>query len=272
MRLKRIYLLGLFLVSLLVGVFILKYLPLDALTGEILKPFWKTESHLGQKLKELFQRYIILTEIKSENRGLKERIFLLEQELAYYKEREALYQRLEELYKITPKVKYPQLVSRIIYKGVDPFSDVLIIDKGTKDGLMPQMPVLALVQGVGIGLVGQVVETYRTWSKVILITDPSFAVDVKILRTQDRAILKGKAEPKIALEFIPLYSQAKEGDWVITSGQDLLFPAGLLVGEILEIKKDPQGLFKRAEVRPFIDLYNLDFVVVQLKVPEVTIE
>lgn len=253
------------------GLYVLQYLPVDSLFGYLLKPLWRAEAHLGERLRTFFQSYLFLTQVQAENKALKERLLALEQELTYYKEREVLYQRLEALYQIKFETKFPQVVAKIIYKGIDPYSEILVIDKGSREGLLPQMPVLAYVQGMGVGLVGQVVEVYRSWSKVILLTDPSFAVDVKILRTQDRAILKGKGEPTVTLEFLPLYSQAQRGDRVITSGQDLLFPQGLLVGEILEIKKDPQGLFKRAEVKPLIDIYNLDFVVVLLKIPEVSL-
>lgn len=242
--------------------------PGKGIVGFFLSPLWRAETFLGEGIRDLFQKYLLLTNVKEENKRLKEVIMLLQQELAYYKEREALYERLERLYKISEGIKYPQIIAKIIYKGVDPFGDIMVIDKGTRDGLMAQMPVLALADGKGIGLVGQVVEVHRNWSKVILLTDPSFAVDVKILRTQDRAIVRGKAEALASLEFLPLYSQAKEGDLVITSGQDLLFPSGLLVGEIKRISKDPQGLFQRGEIRPFVDLYNISHVVILMKTPE----
>lgn len=245
--------------------------PGKGLIGYLLSPLWRAETSLAEGLKDFFQRYLLLSSVREENRKLKEMILLLQQELAYYKEREALYERLEKLFKISEGIKYPQIVAKVIYKGIDPYGEIMIIDKGARDGLMVQMPVLALAEGKGVGLVGQVVEVYRNWSKVILLTDPSFAVDVKILRTQDRAIVRGKAEALASLEFLPLYSQAKEGDLVVTSGQDLLFPSGLLVGEIKRIKKDPQGLFQRGEIQPFVDLYNLSHVVILMKTQEVSL-
>jgi len=260
-------------VGFLLGIFLLIFFllrePIRGGAGFLLKPFYRAESYLAEGLRNFFGQYVNLLEIRKENLKLKEENLKLKQELAYYVEREALYQRLEKLYKISEKFSYPQVVARIIYKAIDPFSDQIIIDKGSKDGLMPQMPVLALIGEEGIGLVGQVVEVHRNWSRVILLTDPSFGADVKILRTQERALLKGKAEKFCELEYLPLYSEAKKGDLVITSGQDLLFPPGLIIGEIVNLSKDPQGLFKRGEVRPFVDLYNLSWVSVMLKVPEV---
>jgi rod shape-determining protein MreC len=256
---------------LFVALFLLKTDPFKGIAGIFLQPFWRAESYLAQELRDFFSKYLILIDVKRENQALKEQVLILKQELAYYQERENLYQRLEKLFKISEGLKHPQVVARIVYKAIDPYLDQIIIEKGSKDGLMPQMPVLSLVGNEGVGLVGQVVEVHRSWSRVILITDPSFSADVKVLRTQERGILKGKGEPYITLEFLPLYSQAKERDILVTSGQDLLFPPGLLVGEMVSVNKDVQGLFKRAEVRPSVDIYNLSWVVVLLKVPEIPI-
>ncbi len=268
MRKKWVLFLSLFLlVSLL---FFLKEDPFKGIFGFFLKPLWNFESILSEKFRKFFSDYLFLVEVKRENQKLKEENLKLKQELAYFMEREILYQKLEKLYKIESKLSYPQVVAKIIYKAVDPFSDQVIINKGSRDGLMPQMPVLALVENEGVGLVGQVVETHKNWSRVILLTDPSFAADVKILRTQDRAILKGKGEKLCSLEFLPLYSEAKIGDTIVTSGQDLIYPEGLLVGILSNISKDPQGLFKKGEVKPVVDIYNLNWVVILLKVPEIS--
>ncbi|MEZ0343710.1 MAG: rod shape-determining protein MreC [Caldimicrobium sp.] len=250
--------------------FLVKSDPFKGVFGFFLKPFWNFESILSEKIKNFFSSYFFLVEIKRENQKLKEENLKLRQELTYFVEREILYQKLEKLYKIEPPFQYPQVVAKIIYKAVDPFSDQIIINKGSKDGIMPQMPVLALIANEGVGLVGQVVETHKNWSRIILLTDPSFAADVKILRTQDRAILKGKGEKYCSLEFLPLYSEAKTGDTIITSGQDLIYPGGLLVGTLTNLSKDPQGLFKKGEVKPAVDLYNLNWVVILLKIPEIS--
>ncbi|MFN3407335.1 MAG: rod shape-determining protein MreC, partial [Caldimicrobium sp.] len=139
------------------------------IVGLFLKPFWKVEASLGEGVKIFFGKYGYLVGVKEENIKLKEKIMQLEQELAYYKEREALYQKLEHLYKLVAKENVPQVVAKIIYKGIDPYSDFFIIDKGNKDGLTTEMPVLALVGDRGLGLVGQIVEVNRNWSKVMLV-------------------------------------------------------------------------------------------------------
>lgn len=241
--------------------------------GYIFLPLWKSGSFLGQEFKEIYKNYLDLVEVKKENERLKEENLKLKAELNVYKEREALYRELERFYRISFNLSlpYPKVGSRIILKPMDPFSGVIFIDKGTQDGITPQMPVLAAVENKGIALVGQVVEVYRSWSKVILLTDPSFAADVVVQRTRDRGILKGKAEDLCTLEYLPLYSQVQPKDEVVTSGQDALFPPGLIIGEVVSVTRDEtQGLFKKAEVKPLVDFHNLEVVFVLIKIPEVS--
>jgi len=238
--------------------------------GFILSPFWESTTYAGSKTRNFFQNYLFLVNLKKENERLKKEILFLKSQLAYYKEREKIYKKLEEFYQFSAEFNYPKIAAKIIYKPMDPFSGIVFIDKGSKDKLLPQMPVLAGVGGRGVALVGQVVEVYRSWSKVILITDPLFSADVKVERTGDRGILVGKAEKYCNLQYLPSTSQIKPGDEILTSGQDALFPSGLLIGKVVSVRRDPvQGMFKSAEVKPIVDLYNLDLVFVLLKLPEI---
>lgn len=238
--------------------------------GFFFSPFWKSTTYLGSKTKNFFQNYLFLINLKKENERLKKEILILKSQLAYYKEKEKLYKKLEKFYRLSINLNYPKVAAKIIYKPMDPFSGIIFIDKGNKDGLLPQMPVLADVGGEAIALVGQVVEVYENWSKVILITDPSFSADVKVERTEDRGILLGKAEKYCSLQYLPSTSEVKPGDEVLTSGQDALFPPDLLIGKIISVTRDPiQGVFKVAEVEPIVDLYNLDLVFILLKLPEI---
>jgi len=241
----------------------------ESLFGGVYKIFFSVESHLAKETKEFFSSYFLLVELKKENELLKEEILALKQRLAEVHEAGRLCSEYEKFLKATSSVKHPKVPARIIYKAVDPFSDFILIDRGSKDGVQPQMPVLALFGNEAIGLIGQVIEAYPNYSKVMLISDPSFAVDVKVVRTGDRAIVRGKGEPILSLEYLPLYSQAQPKDIVVTSGQDALFPANLIIGEIVSVSKDPQGLFKQGEVKPYVDVYNLNWVAVVLRIPEI---
>ncbi len=242
---------------------------LEGVFGGIYKILFSAESYLAQRTKDFFISYFYLVDLKKENQLLREEVMTLRQKLAEALDMQKTCQEYQKFLYSSSQIKFPKLPARIIYKGIDPFSELILIDRGTRDGVQPQMPVLALLGEEAVGLVGQVVEVYPNFSKVMLITDPSFAVDVKVVRTGDRAILRGNGDPHLFLEYLPLYSQAIPKDYVVTSGQDALFPPNILIGEVVSLAKDPQGMFKRGEVRPFVDLYNLSWVAVLLSIPEV---
>ena len=241
----------------------------ESLFGGVYKVFFSVESYFAQKTKDFFSSYFFVGDLRRENEQLKEEVLVLKQRLAEVYDSGRLCSEFEKFLKATQEIKHPKLPARIIYKAIDPFSEFILIDRGSKDGVQPQMPVLALIGNEAIGLIGQVIEVYPNFSKVMLVSDPSFAVDVKIVRTGDRAILRGKGEPMLYLEYLPLNSQAQPKDMIATSGQDALFPPNLLIGELVSITKDPQGLFKHGEVKPYVNIFNLSWVAVILRIPEI---
>ena len=70
------------------------------------------------------------------------------------------------------------------------------------------------------------------------------------------------------MEYLPSYTRIKPGDEVVTSGEDALFPPGLLVGKVVSVSKK-DGVFKVARVKPVVNLYNLDIVFILIKMPEI---
>lgn len=242
----------------------------NEILGFILSPFWKGSTYAGKNTRSFLENYLFIAELKRENERLKEENLLLKALLAQYKERERIYSELEKFFHLSNKISYPKVAARIIYRPIDYFSEVIFLDKGSKNGIMPQMPVLAVAGGEGVALIGQVVEVYTTWCKAILITHPSFAADVKILKGNTRGILRGRGEKHPLIYYIPVEVNLEVGDEVVTSGQDALFPSGLMVGKIKSVSKDPtQGIFKIAEITPVVNFHNLDLVFILAKIPEI---
>ncbi|QER42366.1 rod shape-determining protein MreC [Thermodesulfobacterium sp. TA1] len=268
-KLKIVVILG-FLVLVVVWYAVKRTYFFNELAGLIFSPFWKGSTYSGEKSRSFLENYFFLVNLRKENERLKEENLLLKAQLAQYKERERIYSELEKFYRISSQFNYPKIAARIIYKPLDYFSDIIFIDKGSKDGVMPQMPVLAMAGGEAVVLIGQVVEVYNCWSKVILINHPSFAADVKVIRTGDRGILRGRSESHPFVYYLPGDAQVKEQDEILTSGQDGLFPPGILIGKVVQVSRDPtQSVFKMAEIAPLVDLYRIDLVFVLAKIPEI---
>ena len=93
-------------------------------------------------------------------------------------------------------------------------------------------------------------ETSALTSRVLLITDSSHSVLVRVLRNDVRAIAAGDGDDGLVLKDIPSTLDVRQGDRLVTSGLGGRFPPGYPVGEVTEVVYDPGELFANATVRP----------------------
>jgi rod shape-determining protein MreC len=133
----------------------------------------------------------------------------------------------------------------------------VVLDKGERDGIRPEMGVVTLT-----GAVGRVVKSSATSSVVLLLTDPNNAVTALVQRTRDEGIIEGTVSGKARLKYIPLLAAVRVGDPVVTSGLTGGFPKGVPIGTITGIQKDEGDLFQTAEVQPEVDFTKLEEVLV----------
>ena len=105
------------------------------------------------------------------------------------------------------------------------------------------------------GLVGRVVETYNSNSRVLLLTDPNLSISIKTISDGIFSLVSGAGDGKhLVSQFIKDDQIPKIGDIVVTSGTAQVFPVDLLVGKVSKIEKD------RFYVLPFVDFNNIDYI------------
>jgi len=193
--------------------------------------------------------------LREENRLLKIEIDkLLYEKKNYFQEILSSYQRLERLLEFKQKQVYSLLPVRVISYTPSIYFEVVFIGKGSKEGVERGMTVVHPQ-----GLVGKVMEVYPHQAKVLLIIDKRSKVGVRIQRTRDIAILQGKGEEGVCeLKYLLNTASVKIGDEVVTSGLGKLFPEGILVGEVSQVKRDPNRLFQEVKVTPAVDFGKLE--------------
>ena len=202
--------------------------------------------------------YVDLLHVNEENRRLREELNTLRQEkfeLAEIKEQNT---RLKKLLDFKDVALYPVVSANVI--GASPSmlrSQVVIVDRGTADGITEGMPVASYD-----GIVGRILLAGDKSSEVLLITDPVSAVDAYIHRTRARGIVKGVGNGCV-MEYIENKSDVSIGDKVISSGKDGFFPKGVIIGTVTDIS--PDGSFISAGVSPHVDLNSLEEVVIMQK-------
>ncbi|MGQ0792488.1 MAG: rod shape-determining protein MreC [Deltaproteobacteria bacterium] len=207
--------------------------------------------------------YINLAGIKSENERLREEIKELREEKFRLWEAELQNQRLKKLldYKNASPI-YSVITANVI--GASPSalrSEVVIIDRGTRDGISEGMPVVTRE-----GIVGRVYLAGGRSSEVVLITDPVSGVDAYIHRTRARGVIKGTGRGRVIMDYVENKSEVDVGDKVLSSGKDGFFPKGVVIGTVMGVEAN--GSVVKARVSPDLDLESLEEVIVVLKSPE----
>ena len=213
---------------------------------------------VSDKLVNVWQDYLDLVNVKEENIKLKEDISKLRMEKFELVEAGIQNKRLKKLLNFKEIPSYPVVPANVI--GGSPSmlrSEVIIVDRGSSDGISRGMPVAS-----SEGIVGKVLTVGDKSSEVLLITDPVSAIDAFVHRTRVRGIVKGSGGG-CTMEYIEQNSDISVGDKVISSGKEGFFPKGVVVGTITDI--ETKGSFLSAKVSPFVDLDSLEEVVIILK-------
>jgi len=160
------------------------------------------------------------------------------------------------------------ILAEVIMRSPITWYSSFILDKGTKDGITPNMVVVT-----SEGLVGIIVEVGHNWSKVQTLLDSTFAASSMILRTRDIGILKGREE-LISKNLAELFYISKDSDVgvndvVITSGMGDVLPKGILIGKVFSVSTDEQDLTKKIYVKPMVDFDNIEYVFIVKRVKSI---
>ncbi len=202
----------------------------------------------------LWNNYFMLRDAQKRNQRLSEENFLLLQENIILKQSLRRYQSeafLQQLYgRLSDLVIGAQVIGM---DSVSPYKSV-VINRGTLDGLAKNMVVL----DASGNLVGRVYQVALKEATVQLITDDRSGVSVTTAEGRGLAILKGRGELLCELDYsLTKDEDPKEGDTLLTTGFDNIYPPGLKVGVVLTVEKRPE-LFKYVDVQPFFRLRQLD--------------
>ncbi len=185
---------------------------------------------------------------------------LEEKQLVDHETRELLLEnkrltQMLELRKVLPPDQGKALIARVIGRSPGAWNRVLLIDKGMSQGIRLNQPVLS-----GRSLVGKIVETGPSVSKVLLIGDPSSRVGVLVQRTRQQGVMSGTVAGECRIKYLSVDVPLAPGDVVETAGFGGSIPKGLLVGKILRAWKEPGQIYQVAQVAPATDLSRLEEV------------
>ena len=186
------------------------------------------------------------SELVEENMRLKAKNLILEQKMQKLASLTAQNIRLKELLNSADLVDEQVVVAEIVGVDADPFSNVVMINKGSADGVFQGQAILD-----ARGVMGQVIEVTLVSSRVMLVTDSASRVPAQNHRTGYRAIAAGTGLPdQLELLHIPDTADFKEGDLLTSSGLGQSFPAGYLLGTVQKVVRTPGQSFSTVLIQP----------------------
>lgn len=177
--------------------------------------------------------------------------------------------RLRALLNEAPTDNYPLEYAEIVSKDPQNFYTTIIVNKGSANGIVVGMPVIAYQDGHK-GLVGKVVEVRRYNSRVLSLLDQRSQISVMLESSRATGIMVGQSpkSSKPHLQFIDLQIDVEEGEKVLTSGMGGVFPKDILVGTVFKVEKKSYGLFHDLYVAPTVDFSTLENVYIVNKIPD----
>jgi rod shape-determining protein MreC len=224
----------------------------------MMSPPEKVMSHTGHGARGFWGNYIDLRHTRDENQALRAQVDQLRLEQAALLEDAKQGHRLQELLDFRQKYIYATVPAQVVGTSGSDQSRILTIDKGSKEGLKRDQPVIT-----PDGIVGKLVEVFPHTSQVLEINDQTSGAGVLLEKTRMRGVLRGNAygQPQI-INVLP-DDRVKPGEKVVTSGGDQIFPRGLAVGTVEKVVSDPdREPYVDVVLKPAANLQHLDEVLV----------
>ena len=204
--------------------------------------------------------YVALQDVRRDNERLREEVARLRVGL---QQERALAQRsrtLEQLLEMRGQAGVTTLAASVIAGGASPDFRTITIDRGTADGLRPDMAVIAPA-----GVVGRVITPSPRAAKVQLLIDRNAAAGGLVERSRAQGVVEGTGG-SLQLRYVSGTADIRAGDTVVTSGVDGIYPKGFVVGQIESVERG-EGAFSAIVVRPAVDFSSIEAVLVVLTPP-----
>jgi rod shape-determining protein MreC len=206
--------------------------------------------------RRVWSGYVDLRQVKQENDNLKKQ--LADAQIALQAQR-ALGDRargLEKLLEMRDRVSVQTTAAEIIGAAATPDFRTVTIDKGTRDGLRPDMAIISPA-----GVVGRVVIPSARSARVQLLVDRNAAAGALIERSRAQGVVVGAGEDRLRLENVSETADIIAGDTVVSSGIEGIYPKGFVIGTIESVEKSGPA-YKRITVKPAVDFSSLEEVLV----------
>ncbi|HKW17745.1 MAG TPA: rod shape-determining protein MreC [Terriglobales bacterium] len=224
-------------------------------------PFERAIVYLQTDASTLWHNYFYLRGVRQENRQLKDQIEQLQLEQVRLQQDANQAHRLQALLGFKEQFIAKTLAAQVIGSSGSELSRTVYLDKGSRDGIQQDMAVIS-----ADGVVGRVISVFKNTSQVLLVNDQTSGVGAILEQSRVLGVMQGKPSGGLVIDKIMADEDIKAGDKVLTSGGDLIFPKGLLIGTVAKVERGSE--FLQISVKPAARLDRLEEVLVILKKEE----
>lgn len=230
---------------------------LEAVTFGVFAEVQRASSMLISGVRTSWSDYFALQQVRQDNDRLLQEIAQLK--IAVQQERALAQQSrlLQDLLTLKTGTALATTAAGVIGSGASPDFRTITIDKGTTDGLRPDMSVIAPA-----GVVGRVITPSARAAKVQLLIDRNAAAAAVVERSRAQGVVEGTGG-NLRLNYVSGTADVKVGDRLVTSGIEGIYPKGFVIGQIESIQRGA-GEFSAIVVTPAVDFSSLEAVLVVL--------
>ena len=232
---------------------------LESGAGSTLNPVQKVAYGFNRGVKDFVDFFLNFSDVRDENKELKKENDKLKAEIDEYSKLKEENERLQKVLNFKDeKNNYDYIGTNIIGISGDSILNGYIVDRGKDDGIEKGMVVLS-----ADGLVGQVSSVGKNWAIVQCIVNENVKVAVMVDSTRENTgILQGYKDyfnNNLAKVLnLPMDSEVKEGDVIVTSGLGGYYPKEIKIGEVVSVEEDRVKVMKSAIVKPYVDFNKIE--------------
>ena len=206
---------------------------------------------------------ISLRGLSLENKELKTRLLTSSAKLALFEELVNENVRLRQAldFQGSNRYRFKLVAAQVVARGASPYTSLMEVNQGVLSGVKADMPVI--VDG---GLVGRVVEVSLFSSKVLPITDLKSSVAAVDQQNREFGVIEGFASQHLlAMKYVSSVADIQVGDPIVPSPASKIFPPGIPIGTVVQVKKKDDDLFFDVKIRPAVNFSKLEevFLIIQ---------
>ena len=237
-------------------------------TQTLASPLQSTSSKVSGATVGFFQQIWNFRGTAAENEQLKERLAKAEAELHTARQAEDENERLKALLGLNEKSDVQSVPARVIARDPSIWFNTITINRGSSSGVAVNMPVVT-----GGGVVGRVITVSPWAAQVMLLTDEKAGAGAVVGQLGQSGALgsvRGRSDLGVGIiemRYVSGLEQVEVGDYVMTTGQDGIYPPGLNIGKVVDVKKGTATQAHQILIQPGAQLDHLEEVAVLLYQP-----